>query len=237
MSIDGHLEEPEWAQVAPATDFTTLLPRPGEPSLERTEVRFLYDDDNLYVGFTCFDSEPNKNVVVLRRDFTSQESDGVSITLDTLHDRRSGFQFGANPAGAKRDSQITNNSQFNNDWDGAWDVKVSVNKESWIAEFVIPFKTLRFSQSTAQEWGVNMSRFIVSKNEQSFWSPIPIRFSMNRISQAGTLKGLEGIHQGRNLKIKPFATAGFTQARAINGSTQTTNNHDGGVDIKYSLTP
>src|SRR5205823_6774551 len=87
------------------------------------------------------------------------------------------------------------------------------------------------------EWGVNLSRFIVSKNEQSFWSPIPIRFSMSRISQSGTLKGLEGIHQGRNLKIKPFATAGLTQARATNGSTQTTNNHDGGVDIKYSLTP
>src|SRR5438045_2666914 len=103
MSVDGHLEEPEWALAAPATDFTTLLPRPGEPSLQRTEVRFLYDDDNLYVGFTCFDTEPNKNVVVLRRDFTSQESDGVSVTIDTLHDRRSGFQFGTNPAGAKRD--------------------------------------------------------------------------------------------------------------------------------------
>src|SRR4029078_6865221 len=79
MSIDGYLEEPEWKQVAPATDFTTLLPRPGVPSLERTEVRFLYDDDNLYIGFTCFDSEPNKNVVVLRRDFASQESDGVAL--------------------------------------------------------------------------------------------------------------------------------------------------------------
>ncbi len=166
MSVDGHLEEPEWTQVAPATDFTTLLPRPGEPSVERTEVRFLYDDDNLYVGFTCFDSQPDKNVVVLRRDFTSQESDGVSITIDALHDRRSGFQFGANPAGAKRDSQITNNSQFNNDWDGVWDVKTSVNDEGWIAEFVIPFKTLRFTQPPAEEWGVNMSRFIVRLNSR-----------------------------------------------------------------------
>src|SRR5262245_8113661 len=43
MSVDGHLEEPEWKQVAPAADFTTLLPRPGDPSAEQTEVRFLYD--------------------------------------------------------------------------------------------------------------------------------------------------------------------------------------------------
>src|SRR5947207_5161520 len=99
MSIDGHLEEPEWTQVAPAADFTTLLPRPGDPSAERTEIRFLYDDDNLYVGFTCFDSQPDKKVVVLRREFGSKESDGISITIDALHDRRSGFQFGTNQIG------------------------------------------------------------------------------------------------------------------------------------------
>ena len=38
---------------------------PGEPSEERTEVRFVYDDDFLYVGFICFDSDPTDNVVVL----------------------------------------------------------------------------------------------------------------------------------------------------------------------------
>ena len=237
IAVDGRLEEPAWKIAIPATDFITLLPRPGEPSSERTEVRFVYDDNNLYIGFICFDANPKDNVVVLRKDFQSQESDGVSITIDSLHDRRTGFQFGTNPAGAKRDSQISNNGTFNNDWEGAWDVKVTVNDESWIAEFVIPFKTLRFTKETVQEWGVNLSRFIVSKNEQSFWSPIPVRFSMARISLSGTLNGLEGIHQGRNLKVKPFTTAGFTQARTVNGTTKTDTNYDGGVDLKYSVTP
>src|SRR5262249_14666252 len=154
----------------------------------------------------------------------------------SLHDRRSAFQFGTNPAGAKRDSQVTNNSQFNNDWDGVWDVKVSMNDQGWTAEFVIPFKTLRFSQPPSEEWGGNMSRFVVRKNEQSFWSPIPIRYSMNRISQAGTLKGLEGIHQGRNLKVKPFVTAGITNVRDTSGSMQTRKDYDGGIDAKYGLT-
>jgi hypothetical protein len=233
ITLDGHLEEPVWQLAIPATDFITTLPRPAEPASARTEVRFVYDDDNLYVGFICFDSDPSDNVVVLREDFASQESDGVSMILDSLHDRRSGFQFGTNPAGAKRDSQITNNGQFNNDWDSVWDVKVSTNDEGWTAEFMIPFKTLRFSQSPTQEWGVNLSRFIVRRNEQSFWSPIPIRYSMSRISQAGTLTGLEGIHQGRNLRVKPFAIAGITQVRG----RSTLKDYDGGVDAKYSLTP
>lgn len=235
--LDGRLDEPAWKLASPATDFITKLPRPGEPSEERTEVRFVYDDDILYVGFICFDSDPTDNVVVLREDFSSRESDGVAMVLDSLHDRRSAYQFGTNPAGAKRDSHVTNNSQFNNDWDSVWDVKVSTNDESWIAEFAIPFKTLRFSQSPTQEWGVNLSRFIVRINEQSFWSPIPVRYGMSRISQAGTLIGLEGIRQGRNLKVKPFATTGITQIAGTDGSIQTMKDYDGGVDLKYSLTP
>jgi hypothetical protein len=50
-TVDGHLDEPAWKLAMPATDFITLLPRPEEPSSERTEVRFVYDDNNLYVGF------------------------------------------------------------------------------------------------------------------------------------------------------------------------------------------
>ncbi len=238
LSIDGHLDEPAWALASPATDFIQWGPRPGEPASERTEVRFLYDDENLYVGAICFDSEPTRLVVSgLKEDFTFAESDNVAMVLDSLHDRRSAFQFGVNPAGAKRDSQVTNNSQFNNDWDGVWDAKTSTNDEGWIAEFVIPFRTLRFSQSPSQEWGVNLSRLVVRKNEESEWSPIPIRYRMSRISQAGTLVGLEGIRQGRNLKVKPFATAGVTQVRGTNGQIRTLKDYDGGVDAKYSLTP
>ncbi len=237
ISVDGHLDEPAWQMALPATGFITSLPRAGEPSSERTEVRFLYDADNLYVGFICYDSDPTDNVVVLREDFTSQESDGVAMILDSLHDRRSAFQFGTNPAGAKRDSQITNNGQFNNDWDSVWDVKVSTNNDSWIAEFVIPFKTLRFSQPPSAEWGVNLSRFIVRRNEQSFWSPIPIRYSMSRVSQAGTLNGFEDTRQGRNIRVKPFAIAGITQVRGTDSQIRTLKDYDGGVDAKYSLTP
>ena len=54
--LDGRLDEPAWKLASPATDFITKLPRPGEPSEERTEVRFVYDDDILYVGFICFAS-------------------------------------------------------------------------------------------------------------------------------------------------------------------------------------
>jgi hypothetical protein len=104
---------------------------------------------------------------------------------------------------------------------------------------MIPFKTLRFSNSPSQEWGVNLNRIIHRLNEESNWSPIPIRYSIARMSLAGTLSGLENIRQGRNLKVKPFVTAGFSHARPLDdplGNFATNQNYDGGVDVKYGLT-
>jgi hypothetical protein len=252
VTLDGHLEEPVWKSAIPATDFLQWSPRHGELSPERTEVRFLYDDDNIYVGFTNFDSDMAHVVIKeLKEDFSPQDSDLVGVAFDSLHDRRSGFSFGVNVAGAKRDQQIANDSQFNQDWDGVWDAKVTRNGEGWIAEFMIPFKTLRFSNEPVQEWGVNMNRRIMRRNEESLWSLVPQRYRISRISQAGTLTGLENIHQGRNLKVTPFTTAGVTQVRDTPGGPLRTLKslarvfctdkhkncgYDGGVDAKYSLT-
>ena len=238
--LDGKLAEDAWGTAEPATDFLQWEPKPGEPARDRTEVRFLYDDENLYVGATCFDSDP-KHLVVneLKEDFQGTESDGLSLTIDSLHDRRSGFIFGTNPAGARRDMQVANDgAQVNMDWDGVWDVKVTVGEQGWFAEFVIPFRTFRFLESDSQDWGVNILRRVRRTNEDSFWAPVPRRYRGTRVSVAGTLTGLEGIHQGRNLKIKPYGIGGVTQTRSSSTTPLVnTANHDGGVDLKYGLTP
>ena len=48
ISMDGRLDEPAWDRALPATDFVQRRPNPGAPSAERTEVRVLFDDENLY---------------------------------------------------------------------------------------------------------------------------------------------------------------------------------------------
>ena len=141
-------------------------------------------------------------------------TDLVQIFIDSLHDRRTGFTFVVNAAGARRDSQVSISGGVNQDWDGVWDAKVSHGEGAWFIEFVIPFKTLRFSNAASQEWGVNISRRILHLNEESNWAPIPIRFSGNQADMAGTLKGFENLRPGRNLKVKPFLIGGGTQSRA-----------------------
>ena len=236
--LDGLLDEPGWKLAIPATDFIQRQPFPGEPSPERSEVYFLYDDENLYVGWINFDSQADQiRVNDLREDFAFRGTDSIGIVIDSLHDLRSGFLFGTSPAGAKRDSQISNDSSFNDDWDGNWDVKVTRNGDGWIAEFAIPFATLRFSGSPTQEWGLNLNRRIMRLNEESMWTPLPVRYSVNRMSLAGTLSGLENIRQGRNLTVTPYVTAGFTESGANMSPREIDNDRDVGVDLKYGLTP
>jgi hypothetical protein len=244
ITLDGRLEEPAWKLARPAADFIQNTPRPGEPARHQTEVRFLYDDTNLYVGVTCFQS-PDAPIVVndLVQDFNFGQSDALNLILDTLHDRRSGFMFMTNPGGARRDGQTSNDGQSGNiDWDGVWDVKVSRFEGGWIAEFEIPFKTLRFASAPSQEWGFNMTRAVRRANEQSNWAPVPIRFSATRVSLAGTLRGLNNIRQGRNINVKPFIVAGSTQVRTgdlmeTTRSLGRVKDYDGGADAKFSLTP
>ncbi len=210
ISIDGLLDEAAWELATPATNFVQRRPNPGAPSLERTEARFLFDEDNLYVGVFCYDSDP-RNIVVneLEEDFGYVSGDIFTVAIDSLHNLQSSVLFVTNPAGAKADFQA-GLTGFNTDWDGVWDVQVTQNSEGWIAEFVIPFKTLRFSSATSQEWGINMNRNILRINEESDWTPIPIRWDLSRVSQYGTLEGLRNIRPGHNLKITPFVTAGVT---------------------------
>ena len=240
ITLDGLLDEAAWELVEPATDFIQRFPNTGQIAEERTEVRFLYDDENIYISFVCFDSEIGRAVVTqLTEDFNFRGSDSVSLIFDSLHDQRSGFSFVVNVAGARADQQIVN-SGFNTDWDGVWDAQTSQNEEGWIAELRIPFRTLRFSSDPTQVWGVNMSRRLLRLNEESYWAPIPVRYNLARVSLAGTLEGLEGISQGRNLKVTPFVTAGVVQSRPRAeppGDFSTDKDFDGGVDLKYSVTP
>ena len=85
--IDGNLDEPAWTLVEPATDFVQTNPVQGEPATERTEVRLLYDDDNLYVGVYCFDSAGEKGIVVndVTRDYESFENDHFALEIGRAH--------------------------------------------------------------------------------------------------------------------------------------------------------
>jgi hypothetical protein len=235
ITVDGRLDEAAWAAAEVATNFIQVQPHTGQPAVDQTEVRVLYDDTNLYVAARCFDSDPSGiRINTLDEDFESNNTDMFGFVIDSLNDRISGFEFFINPAGARHDAQIFRDGELTNiDWDGVWEVVTRVDEHGWNAEVVIPFKTLRFSGAPEQAWGFNAVRRTRRTNEDSTWSPLPLRIrSITRTSWAGMLTGLEDVKQGRNLKIKPFVIGS-----ARTSAAGTDFDGDAGVDLKYGLSP
>ncbi len=235
ITVDGRLDEEAWATAEIATNFIQVQPQTGQPAVDQTEVMVLYDDTNLYVAARCFDSDPSGiRINTLEEDFESNNTDMFGFVVDSLNDRVSGFEFFINPAGARHDAQIFRDGELTNiDWDGVWEVVTTVDERGWYVEVVIPFKTLRFSGAPEQAWGFNAVRRTRRTNEDSTWSPLPLRIrSITRTSWAGMLTGLEDVRQGRNLKIKPFVIG---SARTFAAGTDFDG--DAGIDLKYGLSP
>jgi hypothetical protein len=236
ITLDGVLDDEAWISAEPATDFVQAEPHEGQAATERTTVRLLFDRDALYVGVRCDDAMASSLIVNdIRKDFTPGEQDTFEVLLDTFADRRNGFVFATNPAGAKSDTQIANEGRdVNTSWDAVWSVATKVDANGWSAEMRIPFKTLRFERGEGRIWGANFSRRIRRKNEVDYWSPVPRVYNLYRAGLAGTLTGLGDVSQGHNLRIKPWV--GGNSTRAVGGGEFDPASH-AGLDVKYGVTP
>ena len=233
IRIDGILDEDEWAGAPVASGFTQGNPNEGMPATFETEVRVLYDDEFLYVGAFAHDDSPEGPIVNdLSRDFSTRAGDIFGVVLDTFHDRRNGYMFETNPAGAKFDGQVFNEGrEFNRDWDGVWYVSTQRVSDGWRVEMAIPFKTLRFRESPEQIWGINFLRRVRRLNEDAFWAPIPRFFNFARVSYSGSLEGLSGLEAGGRFKVTPYIGGDLSQ----NADADATTSFDAGLDAKVLI--
>lgn len=234
--IDGVLDEPAWRAAAPASAFVQADPLEGQPATDDTEVRVAYDADSLYVAAVCHDGDPAGIVVnEIRKDFVGRDQDTFEVLLDTFADRRNGFVFVTNPEGAKSDTQVANEGrEVNPNWDAVWWVEARRTADGWVAEFRIPFKTLRFEAGAGRPWGINFARRVRRRNEVSYWSPVARAFSIYRASAGGDLTGLPALSTGRNLRVKPFVMGGAVRGVGRDGFD---GDASAGVDVKAGLTP
>jgi hypothetical protein len=243
--MDGQIvDDPAWGEVQPASGFWQVRPYAGRPATQRTNVYIGFSNDSLYVGVICFDEEPDGIIVAdSRRDSSLEDTDSFQVILDSFHDKQNGFVFGTNAAGIEYDGQVIKESSdvytsggggFNLNWDTSWSVKADISDIGWSAEMEIPFKSLRYGPDTVQTWGVNFQRNIRRNNEVAFWAPLSRQHNLYRVSDAGTIGGLE-VPRQKNLKITPYVLG-----QASSGGNQPAGTHyeeDVGFDIKYSITP
>jgi hypothetical protein len=242
LRLDGKLDEEIYQSVPSMSDFTQTEPAAGSPATQKTELWLLFDDDRVYFSFRCWESHPEQMVVnEMRRDNASIfQNDHVAVIFDTFYDRRNGVQFAVTPGGGRLDAQITNESQYNADWNPIWEVAVGKFDGGWTVEAAVPFKSLRYRPGRNQIWGFNARRITPGKRREiSFLAPIPNalgELGLFHVSLAATLAELEAPLNTRNLELKPYFTSSLSVDHNATAPIPTTLNADVGGDVKYGIT-
>jgi hypothetical protein len=246
ISIDGKIDEAAWRAATPITEFRQSRPDDGKPSALTTEVRFLYDDEALYVAARM--SEPQGKAGIraplARRDqllasngdngsFNSLTTDKIAIAIDPYHNHLDQIWFEINPAGVRGDQQNGDGS-----WDPVWEGAAAIDDGGWTAEMRIPYSQLRFSRDSIQSWGLQVIRVADRLNEQSMWS-YRRRDESGGPPFYGHLEGLVITERPRQIELLPYVVTG-AQYKYTSPSNPYRGTRDGrfnaGADVKYNLT-
>ena len=247
--IDGRLDDPAWAQAAHVTDLYQRRPLDGAPATEASDIFLAYDSDNLYLGFHARYSDPGLLRANRRDRDQTFEDDLFLVYLDPFRDQQRAYVFTVNGYGVQGDA-LLNTRGFGRGREGvprgddSWDVLFETAAEQvadgFTAEMAIPFKSIRYpprEPGAVHEWGLQIARLVVGKDEVLLWSPIS-RDIAGFMPQMGLLEGMTDLSRSRNIEILPTFTAIRFGAldRATGGFRDKDVQPEAGINVKYGVT-
>jgi hypothetical protein len=209
IRVDGVLDDNAWQTAPPVTEFVQKEPVEGAAPSDRMEVRFAYDEAAIYVGARMVSGAPIQ-APMDRRDQDDQ-AENVVVYFDTYLDRRTASAFGVTAAGVRLDEYFgSDDDEGDEDYNPVWVARTSVDAQGWIAELRIPFSQLRFTDQEQQVWGLNIMRWVPSRNEEVYWALVR-RTEEGWASRFGDLHGISGVRPSRRIELLPYvATASHT---------------------------
>jgi cellulose/xylan binding protein with CBM9 domain len=160
--VDGVLDDACWAKTEVRTDFTS--PASGAALKRRSTMRFVFDDNNLYMGLEFFWNDieklkkgiaaivakhgrPPTGVLPFKKYHNRY---GVELFIDPGATQVNYYQILFNAAG-----QYTGNFKaIWSEFKGGHTVKSAVRGNCWTVEFVYPHKGIRAGDT----WGLNVCR-------------------------------------------------------------------------------
>lgn len=242
IKVDGKLDESVWNTAKAITDFVQVEPFQKQVASQKSVFKLLYNADYLYIAAILHEPMGKKalRVTNLQRDFAYGRSDQIGISIDGFNDERNAMIFMTNPYGSQRDLLAFDDQVFDEDWDGLWRVRTSRTDTAWVAEFSIPWQTLRYQRNNedTNTWGINFFRMRRMTNEQTIWSALPRSFTPARMQYAGKLSNISPPAPKANIRVQPYL---LISEDRYNGSEfydhKNGSNIKMGGEVKWAITP
>ncbi|MDQ3697376.1 MAG: carbohydrate binding family 9 domain-containing protein [Gemmatimonadota bacterium] len=221
VSIDGVLDEPQWARAARLVGFHGYQPVDGRQAEETTEVLVWYSPTAIHFGVVASDRDPASVRATLADRDNIGDEDRITIYLDTFDDRRRAFFFSVNPLGVQQDGvRSEGTSSPGRTFGGEDDLSPDYHFESrgritergYEVEIRIPFKSLRYPVAERQRWGINVTRHVKRTGHEDSWTDAR-RGSASFLGQSAAIEGLYGLERGVVVEAQPFVTAAANGAR------------------------
>ena len=243
IKADGHLEEKVWIQAPFVNLEFQVEPFQGKNASFHSQVKMLYNHQYLYVAAILQDSVGKNGYRApnLKRDYLFGENDLFGIAIDGFNDKRNAIVLQSNAYGAQRDLLAFDDRAFDIDWDGLYRVRTHRSDSSWVAEFAIPWQTLRYPKTdgkSAQDWGINFFRVRRSSNELSVWSPHPRSMSPLRMDYAGKLSGIiPPPPTATNIRFIPYLLQVSKKSEGTEIGNLHTSEFKLGGEMKWAMSP
>ncbi|MHB8417867.1 MAG: carbohydrate-binding family 9-like protein [Myxococcales bacterium] len=188
ITIDGKLDEPDWARAPSTGAFVRSMD--GGPTKYRTEAKLLWDDQFLYVAFTCQDEDVWTSYT--RHDDPLYNQEVVEIFIDADGDGRTYNELEISPANVTFDADFAERRKDLDravTWESGMKSAVTVDgtlndpsdvDRGWVAEAAIPIAKLdsvpHVPPHPGDRWRANLYRLDWHThrkiNEGSAWSPL-----------------------------------------------------------------
>ncbi|MCM2326540.1 MAG: carbohydrate binding family 9 domain-containing protein [Lysobacter sp.] len=235
IALDGNLEDAAWARAPLLDRFYEISPRDQVDASVRSEARFAYDAQALYVAFRAFDPNPaDIRAPFARRDNVFSDQDLVALAIDPVGQRKFAHLFRANPRGAVADglyNEDTGSEDFSPDFD--FDVATARFEGGWTAEFRIPFSSLRYTDAPVQSWSVLVFRNYPRDQRYRIASSPLARDSSCLLCMNLPLTGLDNLPPTRHLAVTPQLTLRSTTDQQGDGPRTRENDVVASLDFKW----
>lgn len=236
ITLDAELSEDEWKNTKGASGFWQYFPLDSVKAKQQANIKFLFDDDNLYVGIKV--NAPANDFIIpsLRRDFSAGGSDNITLLFDTFNDGTNAFIFGTNPYGVKREMLLSGGGAelrgFTMAWDTKWQCKTAIKKDHYIVEMIIPLSAFKYREGETK-WRFNSYHFDTQDNERNTWVNIPQNQFIFNLAYMGEMIFEKPLGKSKSpISIIPYVNA--ITAKDYKSNTTKTDLKFGG-DAKFTV--
>lgn len=246
INLDGQVNEPVWNSLS-ALPLTMHWPSYYGELTEETQIKIFYDDEYIYIGAICFDSEPDKiQEISYQRDSISEQADAIAFVLDPYDDNENVVVFSVTATGARADFSLKNDAQggdtWNISWNSYWDAEVSRMENGWQAEVRIPFSSLRFQDVDGKvQMGVGAYRYIARKREMQVYPEIPPDWGFWSFAKPSMMQTteFENVENKRPWYTSPYILGGIGHNHEYddNDNPEKINDNDIqiGLDVQHAF--